>query len=125
MNILHYVFPLTQDKKDRYLIVANVDISNLSVAELEALRGSIENVIGNRRQTELLSLRQAIEDMVEEAGFTLEEVMQATASKKRTVAPKYQNPADNSQTWSGRGRKPGWVEELLASGGKLDDCLIG
>ncbi|MBU0655324.1 MAG: H-NS histone family protein [Gammaproteobacteria bacterium] len=105
--------------------MANVDISNLSVAELEALRGSIENVIGNRRQTELLSLRQAIEDMVDEAGFTLEEVMQATASKKRTVAPKYQNPADNSQTWSGRGRKPGWVEELLASGGKLDDCLIG
>lgn len=106
-------------------IVANVDISTLSVAELEALRGSIENVIVNRRQTELVNLRKAIEDMVEEAGFTLDEVMQATASKKRTVAPKYQNPADPSQTWSGRGRKPGWVEELIASGGNLEDCLIG
>lgn len=104
--------------------MATVDISNLSVAELEALRGSIENVIVNRRQTELVSLRKAIEDMVEEAGFSLEEVMQATTSKKRTVAPKYQNPDDASQTWSGRGRKPGWVEELLAAGGNLDDCLI-
>lgn len=104
--------------------MATVDISNLSVAELEALRGSIENVIVNRRQTELVTLRKSIEDMVEEAGFTLEEVMQASTSKKRTVAPKYQNPEDPSQTWSGRGRKPGWVEELLAAGGSLDDCLI-
>lgn len=105
--------------------MANVDISNLSVAELEALRGSIENVIVNRRQSELVNLRNAIEEMVADSGFTLDEVMQATASKKRTVAPKYQNPADPSQTWSGRGRKPGWVEELLASDGNLDDCLIG
>lgn len=105
--------------------MANVDISNLSVAELEALRGSIESVIGNRRQSELVNLRNAIEEMVADAGFTLDEVMQATASKKRTVAPKYQNPADQSQTWSGRGRKPGWVEDLIASGGNLDDCLIG
>ncbi len=105
--------------------MANVDISNLSVAELEALRGSIESVIVNRRQSELVNLRNAIEEMVADSGFTLDEVMQATASKKRTVAPKYQNPADPSQTWSGRGRKPGWVEELVASGGNLDDCLIG
>ncbi|HRJ52778.1 MAG TPA: H-NS histone family protein [Candidatus Thiothrix moscowensis] len=104
--------------------MANVDISNLSVAELEALRGSIENVIGSRRQTELVNLRQAIEDMVEEAGFTLEEVMQAAPPKKRAVPAKYRNPADPSQTWSGRGRKPGWVEELIANGGSLDDCLI-
>jgi DNA-binding protein H-NS len=104
--------------------VANVDISNLSVAELEALRGSIDNVIVGRRQNELVNLRSTFEEMAANAGFTMEEVMQAAASKKRTVAAKYQNPADLAQTWSGRGRKPRWVEDLIASGGDLDNCLI-
>ncbi len=104
--------------------MANVDISNLSVSELEALKGSIENVIVGRRQSELVSLRATFEEMAENAGFTLEEVMQATTSKKRTVAAKYQNPDDAAQTWSGRGRKPRWVEDLIASGGSLDNCLI-
>lgn len=105
--------------------MANVDISNLSVAELEALRGSIENVMVGRKQSELANLRKTFEEMAEEAGFTLEEVMEATTGKKRVVAAKYQNPADPAQTWSGRGRKPRWVEELIIAGGDLNDCLIG
>jgi DNA-binding protein H-NS len=104
--------------------MSTVDISNLSVAELEALKGSIDSVIGNRRQTELESLYNTFEKTAEAAGFTLEEVMQARTIKKRVVLPKYQNPKNAAQTWSGRGRKPGWVEEHLTAGGTMDDCLI-
>jgi DNA-binding protein H-NS len=46
-----------------------------------------------------------------------------TAKKTRKVAPKYRNPADAGQTWSGRGRTPLWVKELQAVG-KLDAALI-
>ncbi|EIJ36207.1 histone family protein nucleoid-structuring protein H-NS [Thiothrix nivea DSM 5205] len=102
----------------------SVDISSLSVAELEKLKGSIDSAIANRRDTELLSLRQTIEEMVEEAGFTLDEVMQARSGKKRVIKPKYKNPNSPEQTWSGRGRKPGWVEEWVGSGHSLDECLI-
>jgi len=28
------------------------------------------------------------------------------------------------QTWSGRGRKPGWVVDALATGDNMDDFLI-
>ncbi|MDD5394215.1 MAG: H-NS histone family protein [Thiothrix sp.] len=105
--------------------MAMVDISNLSVFELEALKGNIDSVIGNRRQTELSNMYVTFEEMAEAAGFTLEEVMQATTTtKKRVVLPKYQNPNDSTQMWTGRGRKPGWVVEHLAAGGSLDDCLI-
>lgn len=104
--------------------MSNVDISNLSVLELEKLKGSIESAIANRRDGELLSLREAIEDMVERSGFTLEEVMQARSTKKRIVKPKYSNPNNPEQTWSGRGRKPGWVEEWISGGRDLNDCLI-
>ena len=104
--------------------MANVDISNLTVAQLEALRGSIDNAIVSRRETELVNLRQKMEEMAEDAGFTLEEIMQARATKKRVIEPKYRNPNNAEQTWSGRGRKPSWVEELIASGGNLEDHLI-
>ena len=40
------------------------------------------------------------------------------------VAPKYRNPDNHSETWSGRGRKPKWVEDKVAGGKSLDDLLI-
>lgn len=50
----------------------------------------------------------------------------ATAKKKtgRKVPPKYRNPDNASETWTGRGRKPKWVEAALASGKSLDDIKI-
>lgn len=46
-----------------------------------------------------------------------------TASKATgdAVAPKYADDAGN--TWSGRGRKPGWVKDALAAGRSLNDLL--
>ena len=38
----------------------------------------------------------------------------ATAGKK--VAPKYRDPANPAQTWTGRGRMPQWVQALHAAG---------
>ena len=40
------------------------------------------------------------------------------------VAPKYANPADASQTWTGRGRRPIWVQAALDSGKTLNDLEI-
>lgn len=43
------------------------------------------------------------------------------AGKK--VQPKYRNPANAEQTWTGRGISPAWVQALKAEG-KLDSALI-
>jgi DNA-binding protein H-NS len=40
------------------------------------------------------------------------------------VKPKYRNPEDRSEKWTGRGRQPLWVVAALKSGKKLDDFLI-
>ena len=45
----------------------------------------------------------------------------ALAGKK--VAPKYRNPSNHEQTWTGRGVSPTWVQALKAEG-KLDSALI-
>jgi DNA-binding protein H-NS len=40
------------------------------------------------------------------------------------VFPKYQNPSDPSETWSGRGKQPRWLVSALKSGGKIEDYRI-
>ena len=37
------------------------------------------------------------------------------------VVPKFANPDEPSQVWSGRGKQPQWVTEKLASGLTLED----
>ncbi|MHC4055240.1 H-NS histone family protein [Bradyrhizobium sp. 25ACV] len=40
------------------------------------------------------------------------------------VRPKYRNPKNPAETWSGRGRQPRWLRPQLRSGRDLDDFLI-
>jgi len=51
----------------------------------------------------------------------------ATAKKSglkgKPVAPKYQNPTNHAETWTGRGIAPKWIQALKAEG-KLDSALI-
>jgi len=41
-----------------------------------------------------------------------------------SVAPKYRDPV-GGKTWTGRGRRPSWVNDLDGMGKTLDDCRIG
>ena len=41
-----------------------------------------------------------------------------------TVTPKFRNPAQPDQTWSGRGKRPRWVTELLNAGMSIRDFQI-
>jgi DNA-binding protein H-NS len=40
------------------------------------------------------------------------------------VLPKYQNPKNTAEKWSGRGRQPHWVKAQLRAGKKLEHFLI-
>jgi DNA-binding protein H-NS len=40
------------------------------------------------------------------------------------VLPKYQNPKDPAEKWSGRGKQPHWVQAQLKAGKKLEHFLI-
>jgi len=46
-----------------------------------------------------------------------------TSTAGRKVAPKYRDPANANNTWTGRGRMPQWVAALQAQGA-LDSALI-
>ena len=101
-----------------------IDVSGLSAKELKALIAQAE-----KQQTKVLTrpkaaaMRAKINQYVKDHGYTIEELYGAVStassetSRKRTgrkpaksagskVAPKYRNPANPSETWSGRGRTP-------------------
>ena len=44
---------------------------------------------------------------------------------KGIVPPKYRNPANGDETWTGRGKPPRWMADYLAKGKKKEDFLIG
>ena len=41
-----------------------------------------------------------------------------------TVSPKFRNPENPTQTWTGRGKQPHWFVMQLTSGRPLDDLRI-
>jgi DNA-binding protein H-NS len=45
------------------------------------------------------------------------------SGKRAAVAPKYRNPANANETWTGRGRAPLWAK-ALKDAGTLDSALI-
>ncbi len=42
----------------------------------------------------------------------------------RKVKPKYRNPGNRSETWTGRGRMPHWMAGMVKKGKKPEDFLI-
>ncbi len=44
--------------------------------------------------------------------------------KKAKGAPKYRSSDDPALTWTGKGRKPGWVQVYLDGGADLESLLI-
>ena len=104
-------------------------IDSLSLAELQELKTHVETMINARAKQERSDLIEEMNALAKERGFTSIEVLMGSGggelkTKRKPVAPKYRNPADAGDTWSGRGRKPRWVVEMLAAGGSLDDALI-
>ena len=61
-------------------------------------------------------------------GMSVDEITAALSGKKGRatgkVAPKYRNPDDPSETWTGRGRKPKWVQAALDAGKSLESLTI-
>lgn len=100
-----------------------IELDALNLSELRDLRNKVERAINSyedRRRKEALA---AIESAAREHGFNLTELTGIKISKS-SVAPKYANPADSDQTWSGRGRKPRWVQAHLDSGKSIEDLEI-
>ncbi|MBC7137460.1 MAG: H-NS histone family protein [Defluviimonas sp.] len=101
------------------------NLDDLSLKELHDLQAQVARAIASfedRKKNEALS---ALEETAQEYGFSLAELTGVQLQKKRkSAAPKFANPANRSQTWTGRGRRPRWIEAALKDGKSLEDLAI-
>ncbi|MFV0294089.1 MAG: H-NS family nucleoid-associated regulatory protein [Paracoccus sp. (in: a-proteobacteria)] len=102
-----------------------IDLENLSLKELRDLRNKVERAITSyedRRRKEALA---AAEEAAREHGFSLNDLTGGKSGRRAAkIAAKYANPENDSETWTGRGRRPRWVQEALDAGRSLEDMAI-
>ncbi len=103
-----------------------MDLNQFSTEQLKQLLDTIPAELKRRERETKLKLRQDLEELAKKHGFSLDELLGESkpAKVKGSVAPKYRHPTDASLTWTGRGRKPLWMSDLLDTGNTLESLLI-
>ena len=109
--------------------MATIDLSHYNLGELKGLQFDVEKEIKARQQQEVRKAREQILAIAQDVGLPVEELLSAKANKagkarkggQSAGSAQYRNPADNAQTWTGRGRKPKWVLDALSNGKNLGD----
>jgi len=106
--------------------------SELSLGDLLKVQAQIDQKVKIARLGNRKKVRDQIILLAHENGYKMHDLFpelqpfaQAKPTKeKKTIAPRYRNPTNAQETWSGRGRKPVWVVEWLNTHGDLQSVQI-
>ena len=96
-------------------------LEKMSLKELTILQIRISQAIAEKRIEERSEVKAKLEELAQASGFSVAELFGGKGGKRGKVAPKYSNPKDPSQTWTGRGRRPLWMAK---AGGDIQRFLI-
>lgn len=103
----------------------DLNLNKLTLKELKELQAQVSRAIASFEERKKKEALAELEDKARQMGFSLAELTGVTAVRKRAPAvPKYANPANKADTWSGRGRKPRWFEAALNGGRSPEDLAI-
>lgn len=104
-----------------------IDLKQYSRSELLELTKQIDETLENKLKQ---NMKNALAEMVEVAKkheVTFADVIEVYERKNSRKLAKvgliYRNPNNPSQTWTGKGRRPLWILELLREGMTFDDML--
>lgn len=104
------------------------NLDSLSLDELRDLRTRVDRAIKGYQERKRKDAIAAAEEAVRAHGFSsLADVTRARRSAKASHSSsvvRYAHPEDPNLTWSGRGRRPRWVNEYVDSGKSLEDLAV-
>lgn len=102
-----------------------IDLNAKSSSELRELKAQVDQAIEAKLEKEVDEVREYVKGKAAELGVTIEQILGGKGRKgKKHTTPKYRNPKNPEQVWSGRGRRPVWVNEHLEGGGSPEDLEI-
>jgi DNA-binding protein H-NS len=123
----------------------SINLESLSTKQLSDLISQAnqrKKLLAKRKPA--TQVKAAVAKFLKSTGWTFDDLYSrssapkaatATASEKKPrkstkgrslgkVAPKYRNPANSKETWTGRGKQPRWLAAETAKGRKPEEFLI-
>lgn len=111
------------------------DLKSMSTKELEKHLADVKKALQASKARDQRNARKAAEKAAAQFGFSLSELSESgklpakrlkskSKSVKKPSKAKYANPADKTQTWSGKGRPPNWYSTEVKKGTSPEAMLI-
>ena len=97
-------------------------LEKMQLDDLWDLHQRIIEVLDRKLEAEKNKLQSQLDELGRKFGGSPKDIPQRRPYPK--VEPKFRNPTNPLETWSGRGKTPRWVVELLATGANLDELRI-
>ena len=94
----------------------------MTLDALMTLRDNVDRIIATRAKAERAAIGKQLARL---SGFLGGGAPRRKSPLKgRKVPPKYRNPVNRSETWSGRGARPRWLQAQLKKGRKIEQFAI-
>ncbi|WER49757.1 H-NS histone family protein [Cupriavidus sp. WKF15] len=94
------------------------------VQKINELQKQAEEIKAREQAAVIADIREKIDQYgltAEDLGFGVKTLVGKKATNRK-VPVRYRDSAGN--TWTGRGKRPGWLTQALAAGKSVDDFLI-
>lgn len=105
-------------------------IDTLGTDELLDMKSELEAVIRQRKEEDRKAVLKQIRAIAAEVGYTLEDLLakdvtgKKASNKHKAGVPKYRNPDNPSQTWTGKGHRPRWFVAAQLRGLNPEQLMI-
>jgi DNA-binding protein H-NS len=97
-------------------------LQTMPIKELWQLYTEVSSILAAKAEARKVEIEKQLEALARNFGGSPKDIPQPRPYPP--VLPKFRNPQLSSETWSGRGKQPRWVMDVLARGVSLDDCRI-
>jgi DNA-binding protein H-NS len=98
----------------------SIELRSMSTDELWDLLEKVNSTLADKIEAEKATLNERLRRIGSVSTFGVNRVRRPYPP----VRPKYKNPSNPAEVWSGRGKQPLWVKKQLKTGKKLDQFLI-
>ena len=103
--------------------MTRTDFNSMSIDELWTLQNNVKEMLVAKIANEKSILEKRLAQLTRPSQTDRLREQRRRRPYPR-VLPKYRNPDQFSEKWSGRGKQPRWLTAQLRSGKRLEDFLI-
>lgn len=95
-------------------------LEEMTFGELLEASALLENAVKDRAQQERDQLVAQAQLVSTYLGVEPQALFDVKKPAKSTSVVKFRHPSDTKKTWTGKGRQPDWVKELVSAGTPLE-----